>query len=338
MIYRCANLSRISVRNYKVTVVGASGGIGQPLSTLLKQNPFICELSLHDLKGVKGVAMDLSHICTHTEVKSFEGEGESTLVEALQDSDVVVVPAGLPRKPGMDRAQLLGANGSVAMAVARAVCKACPKALVAFITNPINSVLPIVAEVMKSLNCYDPNRLFGITTLDVVRARTFLGKILKVDPLEVNVPVIGGHAGITILPILSQCCPKYSGKPDEVKALVHHIQDAGTEVVEAKAGTGSATLSMAYAAAHFVNALLRGLDGESNVVECSYVASNVTDCPFFATPLELGPNGIKKNLGLPDMNAEEKENLKKMMPELKKSIDDGVNFALEAICNPKKSK
>ncbi|XP_034477272.1 malate dehydrogenase, mitochondrial-like [Drosophila innubila] len=330
------NWSGNSVRNYKVTVVGASGGIGQPLSLMLKQNPLVCELSLHDIKLVKGVAMDMSHICTNAQVESFEGEGESSMVEAMHDSNIVVVPAGMPRKPGMDRDQLLSANGSVAMSVARAVSKACPKALVAFITNPINSVLPIAAEVMKSLDCYDPNRMFGCTTLDVVRARTFIAQHLKVDPAEVNLPVIGGHAGITIMPILSQCCPKFSGTPEQIKALIHHIQEAGTDVVKAKAGTGSATLSMAYAAALFVHSLLRGLNGESNVVECAYVASDVTDASFFATPLELGPDGIKNNLGLPDMNCDELESLEKMLPELKKSIDEGVKFAQEAICNPKK--
>ncbi|KAL7735725.1 hypothetical protein ACLKA6_019981 [Drosophila palustris] len=330
------NWNQNSVRNYKVTVVGASGGIGQPLSLMLKQNPLISELSLHDLKLVKGVAMDLSHICTNPQVESFEGEDEASLENSMQDSHIVVVPAGMPRKPGMDRDQLLSANGFVAMAVATAMSKACPKALVAFITNPVNSVVPIASEAMKSLDCYDPKRIFGVTTLDVVRARTFLAKHMKVDPAEVNVPVIGGHAGITILPILSQCCPIFKGTPEETKALVHRIQEAGTEVVKAKAGTGSATLSMAYAAAHFVHALLRGLNGEEDVVECAYVASDVTESPYFSTPLELGPDGIKNNLGLPDMNSDEQESLKKMIPELKKSIDEGTKYAQEAICNPKK--
>ncbi|XP_060656124.1 malate dehydrogenase, mitochondrial-like [Drosophila nasuta] len=321
-----------SVRNYKVTVVGAAGGIGQPLSLLLKQNPLIKELSLHDRTNVKGVNMDLSHICTATKVESFQGEDPASLVDALHDSNIVVVPAGMPRKPDMTRDQLLGANGEVAISVSRAMCAACPKALVAYITNPLNTVVPIAAETMKSLGCYDPKRMFGVTTLDIVRARTFLAQRLKLDPAEVNIPVIGGHAGITILPLLSLCSPKLCATPDEWKALTHRIQEAGTEVVKAKAGGGSATLSMAYAAAHFVNSLLRGLKGESGVVECSYVASDVTEAAFFSTPLELGPEGIKKNLGLPKMSDDEKEQLKKMIPELKTSIAAGIDFAQEAIC------
>lgn len=75
--------------------------------------------------------------------------------------------------------------------------------------------------------CYDPCRLFGVTTLDVVRARTFIGEILEVDPKAVNIPVIGGHSGITILPLLSQCSPPLALSDDEAKALVTRIQNAG---------------------------------------------------------------------------------------------------------------
>ncbi|KAH8297061.1 hypothetical protein KR044_004340, partial [Drosophila immigrans] len=320
-----------SVRNYKVTIVGAGGGIGQPLALLLKQNPLIKELSLHDRSNVKGVNMDLSHICTATQIESFQGD-DSAMEDAMQDSHVVVVSAGMPRKPGMDRDQLLGANGGVAMAVSKAASVACPKALIAYITNPLNTVVPIAAEMMKSLGCYDPKRLFGVTTLDIVRARTFLGKQMNVNPADVNIPVIGGHAGITILPLLSLCCPKLCATPDEMKKMITRIQEAGTEVVKAKAGGGSATLSMAYAAAHFTNSLLRGLKGEPDVIECTYVPSDVTDAAFFSTPIELGPEGIKKNLGLPKLSKDEEERLKKMMPELKASIDAGIEFAQEAIC------
>jgi len=76
------------------------------------------------------------------------------------------------------------------------------------------------------------------------------------------------------------------------------IQNAGTEVVEAKAGTGSATLSMAYAGAKFVDSVLQALDGEEGVIECAYIRSDETDAKYFSTPLLLGKNGVEKNLGL----------------------------------------
>ena len=80
------------------------------------------------------------------------------------------------------------------------------------------------------------------------------------------------------------------------------LQDAGTEVVQAKAGAGSATLSMAYAAARFAEACLRAMAGEGGVVECAYVASSLTSLPFFAAPVRLGRGGAEELLPLGPMN------------------------------------
>ncbi|ALC41148.1 CG10748 [Drosophila busckii] len=318
-------------RGLKVSVVGAAGGIGQPLSLLLKQNPLIKTLSLYDITSTRGVAADLSHICSDCHVCSFEGAGQ--MKASLVGADVVVVAAGLPRKPGMTRDQLLDANASVAASVAKAISDACPGALLAFITNPVNTIVPIVAEILKSEDAYDPKRLFGVTTLDVVRAKTFLSDSLGVEPQDVNVPVIGGHAGTTILPIISQCNPKFEGSDEEREQLVHRIQEAGTEVVKAKAGKGSATLSMAFAGAHFVNSLLRGINGEELVIECAYVESDVSEADYFSTPLLLGPKGIEENLGLPDLDEIEEAALEKLIPVLKKNIHTGVEYAQAIIAD-----
>lgn len=80
---------------------------------------------------------------------------------------------------------------------------------------------------------YDPKRLFGVSTLDVVRARAFIGEALGVDPQKVNIPVIGGHSGVTILPVLSQCQPAFKGDQSTIEKLTVRIQEAGTEVVKA---------------------------------------------------------------------------------------------------------
>lgn len=311
-------------RGIKVAVVGAAGGIGQPLSLLLKLNPLITELSLYDKVDTKGVAADLSHICTSSTVRSYFGQKQ--LIGALECASIVVVPAGMPRKPGMDRSELLEANASVASIVAKAVSNACPTALLAFITNPVNTIVPIVAEVLKQEDAYDPKRLFGVTTLDVVRAKTFIAELLGVDPHTVSIPVIGGHAGKTILPLLSQCDPKLDLDSAEKAQLVSRIQDAGTEVVRAKAGKGSATLSMAYAAAHFVNSLLRAINNEENIIECAYVQSDLSEAEFFASPVLLGPKGIKKNLDLPEMDEEEEQRFEDMIVQLNKEIEDGVKL------------
>lgn len=310
--------------NYKVTVCGASGGIGQPLSLLLKQNPLVSNLALYDIVHTPGVAADLSHIDTQSCTSGFMGADQ--MCAALKDADVVVIPAGVPRKPGMTRDDLFNVNAGIIKDIACAIATSCPKAMVAIITNPVNTCVPIAAEILKKSGCYDPKRLFGVSTLDVVRARAFLGEAMGVDPQKVNIPVIGGHSGVTIMPIISQCQPAYKADPETIDKLTKRIQEAGTEVVKAKAGAGSATLSMAYAGARFAGSLLKGLDGVKNVVECSYVQSTVTEAAFFATPLVLGKNGIEKDLGLPKLNDYEKKLLEAAIPELKKNIQKGVDF------------
>lgn len=83
---------------------------------------------------------------------------------------------------------------------------------------------------------------------------------------------------------------------------------------------------MAYAGARFALSLVRAINGESNVIECAYVRSDVTEAKYFSTPLVLGKNGIEKNLGLGTLNDFEKELLKAAVPELKKSIQKGEDF------------
>ena len=80
--------------------------------------------------------------------------------------------------------------------------------MLAIISNPVNSTVPIASEMFKKAGKHDPNRIFGVTTLDIVRSNTFIGEAHGIDPAEVNCPVVGGHAGITIMPLISQCNPK----------------------------------------------------------------------------------------------------------------------------------
>ncbi|XP_012060025.1 PREDICTED: malate dehydrogenase, mitochondrial [Atta cephalotes] len=313
-----------AIRDVKVSVMGASGGIGQPLSLLLKQSPLVTELSLYDIVNTPGVAADLSHMNTPAKVKAYNGPEQ--LKDSLKGSQVVIIPAGVPRKPGMTRDDLFNTNASIVRDLAAAMAEVAPKALVAIISNPVNSTVPIASEVLQKAGVYDPNRVFGVTTLDIVRANTFIAESKGLDPQKVNVPVIGGHSGITIIPLISQCTPSISFPDNQLKALTERIQEAGTEVVKAKAGTGSATLSMAFAGARFGLSLIRALNGETGIIECSYVKSNVTDAKYFSTPILLGKNGIEKNLGLGKLSSFEQKLLDAAIPELKKNIQKGEDF------------
>lgn len=308
----------------KVAVMGASGGIGQPLSLLLKHSQLINELSLYDIVHTPGVAADLSHIETRCKVKGFVGPDQ--LRDSLKGADLVIIPAGVPRKPGMTRDDLFNTNASIVRDLAVACAEVCPKALIGIISNPVNSTVPIASEVLKKAGVYDPKRVFGVSTLDVVRANTFIAELKGLDPSQVNCPVIGGHSGVTIIPLISQCKPAVTFDAAQLKALTERIQEAGTEVVKAKAGAGSATLSMAYAGARFAFSVLRALKGEQGVIECSYVKSDVTEATYFATPVVIGPNGVEKNLGLGKLSSFEQDLLQKALPELKKNIQTGEDF------------
>lgn len=318
------NLSTSLQRNVKVALCGASGGIGQPLSLLLKTSPLITELSLYDIVNTPGVAADISHVNTGTKVKTFTGADQ--LGDAVKGVDVVIITAGVPRKPGMTRDDLFNINASIVRDIVQSVANGSKNALIGIVSNPVNSTVAVAAETLKRANVYDPNRLFGITTLDIVRAAAFIGEAKNIDPTKVNVPVIGGHSGVTIVPLISQAKPNVTFPEDQLKALTVRIQEAGTEVVNAKAGAGSATLSMAFAGARFTYALCRAIKGEANIIECSYVQSNVTDAKFFSTPVLIGKNGVEKNFGLGKLTAFEEGLLEKALPELKKNIQKGEDF------------
>ncbi|KAF3560818.1 hypothetical protein DY000_02019415 [Brassica cretica] len=307
---------------FKVAILGAAGGIGQSLSLLMKMNPLVSLLHLYDVVNAPGVTADVSHMDTGA-VDSWDAK---QLEDALTGMDLVIIPAGVPRKPGMTRDDLFKINAGIVKALCEGVAKCCPNAIVNLISNPVNSTVTIAAEVFKKAGTYDPKKLLGVTTLDVARANTFVAEVLGLDPREVDVPVVGGHAGVTILPLLSQVKPPSSFTLSETEYLTNRIQNGGTEVVEAKAGAGSATLSMAYAAAKFADACLRGLRGDANVVECSFVASQVTELPFFATKVHLGRTGAEEVYHLGPLNEYESVGLEKAKEELAGSIQKGVDF------------
>jgi malate dehydrogenase len=198
-----ASPSPSSSGGFAVAILGAAGGIGQPLSLLMKRHPMVTSLRLFDVAPLaKGVAADVSHVESAARVDGFVGDTQ--LGAALHGADVVLIPAGVPRKPGMTRDDLFNVNAGIVRDLTAAVATHAPAAILLVISNPVNSTVPIAAEVLKKRGAYDPKKLFGVTTLDVVRAKTFYAEKNGLETAKVDVPVVGGHAGITILPLLSQ--------------------------------------------------------------------------------------------------------------------------------------
>ena len=308
----------------KVTVLGAAGGIGQPLSLILKNNlPAGSSLSLYDVNpATPGVAKDLSHIPTDVTVEGFAGKDATP---ALVGTDVVVIPAGVARKPGMTRDDLFNINASIVRDLVTTIGKTAPDAVIAIITNPVNSMVPLAAEVLKKLG-FNPKKLFGVSTLDVLRSETFLAEKLKYKAGSIKVNVVGGHSGNTILPLLSQVPQAADFDQETIEQLTTRIQNAGTEVVEAKAGAGSATLSMATAGARLVLSIVKAKMGEPGIVECSYVQGGTEYADFLAQPVRLGVDGIEEYLPLGNMSAYEKKCFEDMLPTLKDNIKKGVDF------------
>lgn len=367
--------ARGSEEPVKVAVLGAAGGIGQPLALMLMlHNEYIQHLALYDLVHVRGVAADLSHIDRQCKVTAHLGPDE--LADAVRGAKVIVIPAGLAQKPGMSRDDLFGSNAKIMYNLARVCATVAPQAQLAIISNPVNSLVPLTCEVyyrtltqqqqqaspqdvaadssadaaarksegkqqqQQHQHQHQPatqqtsaapsqtpfhesfRRIFGVTTLDVVRASTLAARsaLLKPlpngqmrDPSKLHIPVVGGHAGKTIIPLLSQAQPKFDRRQlvsesnkATVHALVESVQQAGIDVLNAKKGAGSATLAMAYAACRFTISLLRAACAqEQSIVECAYVRQREpglgglpADLDYFATPLLLGKDGYVKSLGL----------------------------------------
>jgi len=324
----------------KAVVAGASGGIGQPLSLLLKTSPLISELALYDVVNTPGVAADLSHISSPAKITGYLPKDNGAEL-AFKDANLIVIPAGIPRKPGMTRDDLFKINAGIVKGLIEVIAKVAPKAYILIISNPVNSTVPIAAEVLKANGVFDPKRLFGVTTLDVVRAETFVAEIIgTANPQDLTIPVIGGHSGETIVPLFSQAKPSVNIPEDKLAALIKRVQFGGDEVVAAKDGAGSATLSMAYAGYRFAEKVLKALSGEKGIVEPSFVylpgivggdeIAKETGCDFFSVPIELGTTGAEKALNpLTKLSDGEKVLLKACVEGLKGNIAKGVSFVTD---------
>ncbi|KAB8237854.1 lactate/malate dehydrogenase [Aspergillus alliaceus] len=239
----------------------------------------------------------------------------------------------------MTRDDLFKINAGIVRDLAKGIAEFCPKAFVLIISNPVNSTVPIAAEVLKAAGVFDPKRLFGVTTLDVVRAETFTQEFSgQKDPSAVQIPVVGGHSGETIVPLFSKATPAIHIPGDKYDALVHRVQFGGDEVVQAKDGAGSATLSMAYAGYRFAESVIKASKGQTGIVEPTFVylpgipggdeIAEATGVDFFSTLVTLGTNGAEKASNvLKGVTEKEKKLLDACTKGLKGNIEKGIDFA-----------
>merc|ERR1712206_58772 len=262
----------------------------------MAMNPNVSDLCVYDLTiamvPAEGVAADLSHINTKTRVKSYAFDVNDKAIEkaeeCLTECNLVIVPAGVPRKP-------------------------------------VNSIVPAMCELWKKKGL-NPSKIVGVTTWDCVRAEKFVHEETEADLDDIEITVVGGHAGTTILPLFSQNEHSRKISAEKLEAMDKRVQDAGTEVVKAKNGKGSATLSMGYAGARLGNAVLAGLAG-TPTTQCAYVASSITSLPYFASQVTFGVNGVETVHPLPELSEHEQKRLDGLLPTLKEEIEAGLEYA-----------
>ncbi|OAL67943.1 NAD-dependent malate dehydrogenase [Trichophyton rubrum] len=291
----------------KAAVLGASGGIGQT--------------NLRRYKKTSGYLP--------------KDEG---LKNALTGCELVLIPAGIPRKPGMTRDDLFTVNAGIVRDLVHGVAEFCPKAFVLIISNPVNSTVPIAAEVLKKAGVFDAKRLFGVTTLDILRAETFAQKYTgEKNPSDATIHVIGGHSGETIVPVYSLAKPVADIPESEYAEIIKRVQFGGDEVVKAKDSAGSATLSMAYAGYRFALSVMKAAKGEKGIVEPTFVhlsginggdvVAKETGLEYFSMPVELGPSGAENIVNiLPNVNEREKALLEVCKSGLQGNIAKGISF------------
>jgi len=291
----------------KVTVVGA-GNVGATVANVLAHKDVVNEVVLLDLKGdmAKGKALD-SWQQAPIDYYSTKLTGTDKYT-ATKNSDIVVITAGIPRKPGMSRDDLISINAKIVVSVTKSILKYSKNPIIIVVSNPLD-VMTYAAYKASKLN---PKRVMGMAgILDTARYRAFLATELKVSPKDIQAVLMGGH-GDTMVPL-----PRYTtvaGIPvtemiekNKLKAIVERTKKGGGELVKLM-GT-SAWYAPGAAAAQMVESIIRD---ENRIFPCAAYIKNAYGLKnmFLGVPVQLGKNGITRVLEL-KLNKTEKANLHK---------------------------
>jgi malate dehydrogenase len=281
----------------KVTVVGA-GKYGATTVERLAAMDIVGEIVMTDIvEGLpQGLALDMN--------QSRPVEKYRTLVVGTNDyadtagSDVVVITAGLPRKPGMSRMDLLEVNAKIVKEVTEQVIKYSPDATIVVVTNPLDHMTTLAAEVSGLPH----NKVLGQAgILDSSRLAHFLSEATGVDILEIDALTLGSH-GPTMVSVPSQCT--VAGKPltdylsdEEIEGILDRTRSGGAEIV-GLLKTGSAYYAPSSAAARMVAAIIN--DEGAMMPVCAWVSGEygINDV-YLGVPARLGKNGVEEIVVLP---------------------------------------
>ena len=302
----------------RISLIGA-GNIGGVQAQLIAQKQLADVVLFDVVEGVpQGKALDINHAldafgsdCRVVGTNSYDDTA---------DSDVCIVTAGIPRKPGMSRDDLLATNIRIIREVAEGIAKASPNAVVIVVSNPLDAMV----YAMKQITGFPKQRVFGQAgVLDSARFKFFVAEALGVSVRDVIALVLGGH-GDTMVPLPRHC--SVNGVPllelmdrDQVDAIVKRVRAAGGEIV-GLLKTGSAFVSPAAASVAMAEAVL--LD-QKRVLPCAaylegeYGASGI----YMGVPVVVGAGGAERILEL-ELNAEESELMRQSIAHVEKLIGE----------------
>ena len=293
--------------NKKVTVVGA-GNVGATAAQRIAEKELADVVLVDIIEGVpQGKALDLKQAAP-VEKHDADIIG-SNGYEATKDSDIVIITAGIPRKPGMSRDDLISTNAGIMKKVTEQIAKYSPDAVLIIVSNPLDAM----CHVAYSVSGFAKNKVVGMAgVLDSARFRTFIAMELNVSVENTHAFVLGGH-GDTMVPL-----PRYStvaGIPitellskDRIDALVKRTASGGAEIVSLLK-TGSAYYAPSSAAVEMAEAILKD---KKKILPCAAYLDGeygFNDL-FIGVPVKLGANGVEQIIEI-KLTADEKASLQK---------------------------
>ena len=316
------------MKRAKISLIGG-GQIGGVLAQLCAQRE-LGDVVLFDIvEGLpQGKLLDLAEVAR---IEQFDVDLKGTNSYAdIADSDIIIVTAGLPRKPGMSRDDLLGINAKIMKQVAEGIKEHAPEAFVIIISNPLDAMVTLCQKVTG----FPAERVIGQAgVLDSNRFCSFIAWELGVSARDVNAMVLGGHgdtmvpivryANVNGIPVMEQLVRKYGGdqaKAQEVMdAMVERTKMAGGEVVKLL-GNGSAFYSPAASAIAMAEAILR--DQKRVLPVCALLQGEFgVDNYYVGVPCVLGSNGVETIIEFA-LNDEEQAMFDNSVKAVKKLIDE----------------
>ncbi|MFH1620000.1 MAG: malate dehydrogenase [bacterium] len=277
----------------KITVVGA-GHVGESVTRALAEKDFadIVVVDIPQTEGVPaGKALD---ILQAGPVYGYDSAVTGTTsYEATAGSDIIVITAGVPRKPGMSRDELLGTNAGIVRSVTEQAVRYSPNAILLVVSNPLDAMCLVALQASK----FPKNRVIGMAgILDSARMRTFIAQMLDVSVENVHAMVLGGH-GDTMVPL-----PRFStvaGIPiteflpkDKIDAIMQRTRDGGAEIVKLLK-TGSAYYAPAAAVVEMAEAIV--MDKKKLLPCAAYLEGEYgINGVFVGVPVKLGSSGISE--------------------------------------------